>query len=188
MKPELEMLAKTYYDTPIGTLEIGATENGIGKACFVDYPTYEVDPTHEHLLQCIEQLDEYFAGERVHFNLFLDQTGTEFQRRVWRELRNIPLGHTAAYLDVAKRIQSPEAVRAVGAACGANKLWLLVPCHRVIGSNGKLTGYAAGLKRKRWLLEHESGILYGKQVRLLLPERLRGIVCAWRHPGKRPYG
>lgn len=162
----MDILAKTYYDTPIGTLELSASVNGIAQVCFVAYPTYELNPIHPHLLQCIEQLDEYFAGERVHFNLFLDQEGTEFQRRVWRELRTIPLGQTVSYLDVAKRIQSPDAVRAVGSACGANKLWLLVPCHRVIGSNGKLTGYAAGLQRKRWLLAHESGILYGKQVRL----------------------
>ncbi|MEL6673519.1 MAG: methylated-DNA--[protein]-cysteine S-methyltransferase, partial [Bacteroidota bacterium] len=98
--------------------------------------------------------------------VFLDMQGTDFQRRVWRELREIPLGHTRSYLEIAKRVQSPNAVRAVGSACGRNKHWLLVPCHRVIGSDGKLTGYAGGLKRKRWLLEYEWGVLYGKQSQL----------------------
>ncbi|MCI4671308.1 MAG: methylated-DNA--[protein]-cysteine S-methyltransferase [Bacteroidia bacterium] len=161
-----DIVAKTYYDTPIGTLEIKASELGIRSLCFIDYPTYEQNPTQENLLALIEQLDEYFQGKRSRFNVFLDFQGTEFQRRVWRELMEIPLGGTKTYLEVAKEIKSPKAVRAVGSACGSNKLWLLVPCHRVIGSDGKLTGYAGGLKRKRWLLEHEWGILYGKQKTL----------------------
>ena len=162
----MEMLAKTYFDSPVGTVEVKATEAGISGLTFVDYPTYEVNPTHPHLLSCIEQLDEYFAGNRTHFTVFLDLKGTEFQQKVWRELMNIPLGGTASYLDVAKRVMSPNAVRAVGSACGRNAHWLLVPCHRVIGSDGKLTGYAAGLKRKRWLLHHEWGMLHGKQAEL----------------------
>ncbi|MEL6850783.1 MAG: methylated-DNA--[protein]-cysteine S-methyltransferase [Bacteroidota bacterium] len=158
--------AKTYYDTPVGPVEITASEQGILSLSFTDYPTYEIQPNHEHLLHCIEQLDEYFDGKRTHFTVFLDMQGTDFQRRVWRELREIPLGHTRSYLEIAKRVQSPNAVRAVGSACGRNKHWLLVPCHRVIGSDGKLTGYAGGLKRKRWLLEYEWGVLYGKQSQL----------------------
>ena len=161
-----EIVAKTYYDTPIGTIEIEASDLGIKKVCFIDYPTYEQNPTHDKLLQTIEQLDEYFAGQRTRFNVFLDLSGTDFQRRVWRDLVEIPLGTTKTYLEVAKSIYSPDAVRAVGSACGSNQLWLLVPCHRVIGSNGKLTGYAGGLKRKRWLIEHEWGILYGQQKTL----------------------
>ncbi len=160
------IVAKTYYDTPVGAIEITATDLGIRSLSFVDYPTYELNPSHPTLLKCIEQLDEYFGGERTRFNVFLDMQGTEFQRRVWRELMEIPLGTTRTYLKVAKSIQSPAAVRAVGSACGQNKLWLLVPCHRVIGSDGKLTGYAGGLQRKRWLLEHEWGMLYGKQAQL----------------------
>lgn len=158
--------AKTYYDTPIGTVEIKASDLGVRSLCFIDYPTYEQNPTQEVLLQTLEQLDEYFAGQRTRFNVFLDFQGTEFQRRVWRELMEIPLGGTRTYLEVAKEIRSPHAVRAVGHACGSNKLWLLVPCHRVIGSDGKLTGYAGGLKRKRWLLQHEWGLLYGQQKTL----------------------
>ncbi|GAB4418520.1 MAG: methylated-DNA--[protein]-cysteine S-methyltransferase [Bacteroidia bacterium] len=161
-----EIAAKTYYDSPIGTIEITASEFGIRSLRFIDYPTYEIDPTQEHLLQCIGQLDEYFAGKRTHFTVPLDLQGTPFQRRVWQELVTIPVGGTVSYLDVAKAIESPDAVRAVGSACGSNQHWLLVPCHRVIGSDGKLTGYAAGLQRKRWLLEHEWAMLYGKQTSL----------------------
>ena len=162
----MELAAKTYYDTPIGPIEIQTSDAGILSLTFTDYPTYEIDPTHEHLLHCIEQLDEYFAGKRTHFTVFLDMGGTEFQRRVWRQLKEIPFSRTASYLEIAKQIESPNAVRAVGSACGKNKLWLLVPCHRVIGSDGKLTGYAGGIKRKRWLLEHEWGVLHGKQASL----------------------
>lgn len=157
---------KTYYDTPIGPIEISTSDLGILSLRFIDYPTYEINPTHDYLLQTIEQLDEYFAGQRTHFTVFLDLQGTDFQIRVWRELMNIPLGQTASYLEVAKRVKSPNAVRAVGSACGRNQHWLLVPCHRVIGSDGKLTGYAGGIKRKRWLLEHEWGTLHGKQAEL----------------------
>ena len=100
------------------------------------------------------------------FNLMLDLVGTEFQVNVWRALQDIPFAQTTSYLQIAKNIKSPDAVRAVGSACGKNRLWLVVPCHRVIGSDGKLTGYAGGLARKRWLLEHERGVIYGKQMLL----------------------
>lgn len=163
---EMETVAKTYYDSPIGTVEISASNAGITKLSFTDYPTYEINPSHPVLLECIEQLDEYFEGKRTHFTVFLDIAGTDFQRKVWRELMEIPIGQTRSYLQVAKRIQSPDAVRAVGSACGRNAHWLLVPCHRVIGSDGKLTGYAGGIKRKRWLLQHEWAVLHGKQTEL----------------------
>ena len=162
----MEVAAKTYYDTPIGTIEIVTSEMGIKQLCFIDHPTYEINPSHDRLLECIEQLDEYFEGKRTTFSLFMDMEGTDFQQRVWRDLLEIPIGTTKSYLQVAKNIQSPNAVRAVGSACGKNKLWVLVPCHRVIGSDGKLTGYAGGLKRKRWLLQHEWGILHGQQASL----------------------
>lgn len=160
----MDIIAKTYYDTPIGTLEISASQTGVRRLCFIDYPTYELNPTHPPLLQLMEQLDDYFAGKPVLFNSFLDMEGTDFQRRVWRELINIPLGKTETYLSIAKKIDAPNAVRAVGQACSRNDLWLLVPCHRVIGSDGKLTGYAGGIKRKRWLIQHEWGMLHGKQA------------------------
>ncbi|MDX2285910.1 MAG: methylated-DNA--[protein]-cysteine S-methyltransferase [Bacteroidia bacterium] len=161
-----EIIAKTYCDTPIGTVELTASDAGIRSLCFVEYPTYEIHPTHDRLLECIEQIEEYFAGKRTLFTVFLDLQGTDFQRRVWLELINIPLGSTITYLDLAKRILSPDAVRAVGHACGRNQHWLLVPCHRVVASTGALTGYAGGLPRKRWLIEHEWSMLHGKQTTL----------------------
>ncbi|MEZ4825468.1 MAG: methylated-DNA--[protein]-cysteine S-methyltransferase [Bacteroidia bacterium] len=159
-------VAKTYYDTPVGPVEITASEIGIRSLSFTDYPTYEIQPNFPVLLECIEQLDEYFAGKRTIFSVFLDLDGTEFQQKVWRELMNIPLGTTHTYLEVAKKVFSPNAVRAVGSACNKNKIGLIVPCHRVISSDGKLTGYAGGLQRKRWLLQHEWGVLHGKQAKL----------------------
>ena len=160
----MSTIAKTYYDTPIGTLAISASSKGISSLQFTESPSFEIQPTHDRLLECIEQLDEYFEGKRTTFSIFLDIQGTAFQQRVWNALKEIPLGTTISYLQLAKNIQSPDAVRAVGGACGKNKHWLLLPCHRVIGSNGQLTGYAGGLKRKRWLIQHEWGILHGKQA------------------------
>ncbi len=165
MSPD-HIIAKTYYDTPLGPVELRASPCGIAGLGFEDFPTYEINPGHELLLEAIEQLDEYFAGERTHFTVLLDLGGTDFQRRVWRQLREIPLGQTMTYLEVAKAIAAPDAVRAVGSACSRNPHWLMVPCHRVIGSDGKLTGYAGGLARKRWLLQHEWGVLHGRQTSL----------------------
>ncbi len=161
-----ESVAKTYYDTPIGTAEISASDQGITSLQLVEFPTYEINPAQDFLLEAIEQLDEYFSGKRNHFTVFLDLQGTQFQNRVWRQLREIPMGQTMTYLEVAKAIESPDAVRAVGSACGRNQHWIMVPCHRVIGSDGKLTGYAGGITRKRWLLDHEWGVLHGKQASL----------------------
>jgi methylated-DNA-[protein]-cysteine S-methyltransferase len=104
----------------------------------------------------IEQLAQYFAGERTRFDLTLAPAGTAFQQRVWRALREIAYGTTISYRELARRIGAPDAVRAVGAANGRNPLSLVVPCHRVVGSDGSLTGYAGGLDRKRWLLDHEA--------------------------------
>jgi methylated-DNA-[protein]-cysteine S-methyltransferase len=106
------------------------------------------------------RLERYFAGDLSAFDgLVLDPGGTDFQRLVWGALREIPAGSTTSYADLARRIGSPSAVRAVGAANGANPIWLIIPCHRAIGANGDLTGYAGGLDRKRWLLHHEGALL-----------------------------
>jgi methylated-DNA-[protein]-cysteine S-methyltransferase len=104
----------------------------------------------------IDQLEQYFAGERTHFDLALAPQGTPFQQRVWNALREIAYGTTTSYRELARSIGAPDAVRAVGAANGRNPLSLIVPCHRVVGSDGSLTGYAGGLSRKRWLLDHET--------------------------------
>jgi methylated-DNA-[protein]-cysteine S-methyltransferase len=105
-----------------------------------------------------EQLDQYFAGERVEFDLALDMRGTEFQRDVWDALRTIPYGETRSYGQIAAQIGRPDRARAVGSANGSNPVSIIVPCHRVIGSDGSLTGYGGGLPRKRWLLDHEAGV------------------------------
>ncbi len=102
------------------------------------------------------QLREYFEGHRTHFDFPIDPQGTEFQKTVWQALLDIPFGQTLSYMDLAKRLGDPKAIRAVAAANGQNPLWVVVPCHRVVGSDGSLTGYAGGLHRKKWLLNHES--------------------------------
>lgn len=114
------------------------------------------DPQHPALLAVQRQLDEYFAGERDHFELDLDFAGTAFQQQVWQALLSIPYGQTRTYRDIAVQIGKPDAVRAVGAANGRNPISIIAPCHRVIGSSGKLTGFAGGLERKARLLELES--------------------------------
>nr|WP_247672703.1 methylated-DNA--[protein]-cysteine S-methyltransferase [Aquimarina sp. MMG016] len=104
------------------------------------------------------QLQEYFQGNRTDFDLKLNPAGTDFQKKVWDELLNIPFGKTTTYLDMAKRLGDPKCIRAAASANGKNPLWIIVPCHRVIGSDGSLTGYAGGLWRKKWLLDHENPV------------------------------
>mgnify|MGYP001826997160 CR=1 FL=1 len=108
------------------------------------------------LEDCVMQLIEYFEGSRKHFNLKLNANGTEFQKKVWKQLEQIPYGKTMSYLELSKQLGDVKAIRAVANANGKNPLWIIVPCHRVIGSDGSLTGYAGGFYRKQWLLEHES--------------------------------
>lgn len=108
------------------------------------------------LEDCVIQLNEYFEGIRQQFNLKLNPEGTDFQKKVWKALQQIPYGKTLSYLELSKQLGAVKAIRAVANANGKNPLWIIVPCHRVIGSDGSLTGYAGGLHRKKWLLEHES--------------------------------
>jgi methylated-DNA-[protein]-cysteine S-methyltransferase len=112
----------------------------------------------------MQQLDEYFAGQRIEFDLQVTQTGTSFQQTVWNELCNIPYGKTISYLELSKRIGNVKAIRAVGTANGTNHVSIIVPCHRVIGSNGSLVGYGGDLWRKKWLLEHEAKYAFGVQT------------------------
>ncbi len=116
------------------------------------------------LIQCIEQLIQYFHGERRQFELIIEQEGTAFQKSVWNELMAIPFGRTISYLDLARRMGDTKATRAVAAANGRNNVAIIVPCHRVIGSNKELIGYSGGLWRKKWLLEHEMKIAHGVQT------------------------
>lgn len=118
-----------------------------------------MEPTDDTALNlAITQLDEYFAGTRTVFELPVKQPGTSFQQLVWQQLQQIPYGATITYAHQANQMNSPLAIRAIASANGKNNLWVVVPCHRVIGSNGSLTGYAGGLWRKQWLLRHEAKI------------------------------
>lgn len=141
--------------TPLGTAHITGTADHITRVTILDEADGTTGEAPALLHACAQQLDEYFAGTRQTFDLPLQPQGTEFQQRVWNELTNIPYGETRTYQDLAHALGDPGAVRAVGAANGQNPLWILLPCHRVIGSDGSLTGYAGGLERKRWLLTHE---------------------------------
>ena len=149
---------KSYYHSPIGIIRIESTENGISLLVFVDDAEME-SQENEMESPWLEQLNEYFQKKRKIFDLPLDLKGTEFQKKVWNELLKIPFGKTISYKDLAIKLGDLKAIRAVGTANGANPVSIIVPCHRVIGSDGSLTGYAGGLWRKRWLLEHESNEL-----------------------------
>lgn len=144
-----------YLSTPTGTLEIQASAKGITRIVFTDSPDKPV-LSHPLLEQCKAEIKEYLAGQRQQFDVALDQQGTPFQQSVWKSLLEIPYGEVVSYRDIAEKINNPKAVRAVGAANGKNPISVIVPCHRVVGSNGSLTGYAWGLERKTWLLKHEA--------------------------------
>lgn len=147
-----------YYKTPIGTAKIVGDTSGIQSVSVLDGHIETSSPTPEFAKECIQQLDEYFAGNRTEFDLKLNPQGTDFQLSVWNELLNIPFGKTRTYLEQTKQIGDPKAIRAVASANGKNPIWIIIPCHRVIGSDGSLTGYAGGIWRKKWLLDHESPV------------------------------
>jgi methylated-DNA-[protein]-cysteine S-methyltransferase len=147
-------LKTMYYASPIGLIEIQTTDSGVRAVNFVDEKKYEEIPNAHNQL-AIKQLDEYFKGSRTDFDLPLDLEGTDFQKRVWLHLLDIPFGKTKSYMDIAKLMGDVKTIRAVGTANGSNKIGIIVPCHRVIGSDGSLTGYAAGIERKKWLLDFE---------------------------------
>lgn len=121
-------------------------------------------PQSEIIKECISQLDEYFSGKRFEFNLELLQPGTPFQQGVWERLQKIKYGNTLSYLSFSKQLGNAKAIRAVGTANGKNNIAIIVPCHRVIGSNGSLVGYAGDLWRKKWLLNHEAKFAHGLQT------------------------
>lgn len=143
-----------HLETPIGRLNIVANDEAVTAIEFDADPSAQQAPNTITRL-CCEQLSDYFAGKRVGFDIPLDANGTAFQHQVWQALINIPYGETCSYSAIAHQIDNPKAVRAVGAANGRNPIPVIVPCHRVIGSSGQLTGYAGGLDIKVWLIEHE---------------------------------
>lgn len=144
----------SYLTSPIGMVEICAGEYAIDSIYFVENQNHEAKGNAISKL-AKEQLSAYFEGKLTSFDLPLGVQGTEFQQKVWNALSQIPYGETCSYADIAQRLHNPKAVRAVGAANGKNPISIVVPCHRVIGASGKLTGYAGGLERKSWLLTLE---------------------------------
>ncbi|MDG5490673.1 methylated-DNA--[protein]-cysteine S-methyltransferase [Psychroserpens sp. SPM9] len=143
-------------NSPLGFTKIIGDEDGICQVTVLNSEEKETDIIPDELEDCAIQLQEYFEGSRTKFDLKLNPQGTEFQKLIWTLLEEIPYGKTVSYLQLSKRLGDVKAIRAVANANGKNPLWIIVPCHRVIGSDGSLTGYAGGLHRKQWLLEHES--------------------------------
>jgi len=155
-------------DSPLGSIEIHSNGEAITCVSFTTSVGNTIHATaghHEPLLQkCSQQLHEYFEGTRKIFDLPLQQRGTLFQQNVWRHLLDIDYGKTLSYLELSKKMGDPKAIRAVGTTNGKNQIAIIVPCHRVIGSDGSLTGYAGELWRKKWLLEHEGKYANGVQT------------------------
>ena len=144
-----------FIKTPLGVAKIVGDEKGISIISILEEGEV-TDKIPSVLQEAVNQLNDYFTGNRSAFDFKMNPSGTEFQQKVWQELLNIPFGKTMSYLDLSKKLGDVKAIRAVASANGKNPLWIVVPCHRVIGTNGSLTGYAGGLWRKKWLLEHES--------------------------------
>lgn len=148
-----------YYKSPIGIFKVTGSDEGVHELEFTDLESASYSDIHPCLRECFEQLDEYFANGRTGFSLKLQPEGTVFQQQVWKQLLKIPFGQTASYLDIAMAIGNKKAIRAVGAANGQNKIPIIIPCHRVIGSDGSLIGFGGGIWRKEWLLRHEKAVL-----------------------------
>ncbi len=143
-------------NTPLGKAKIEGNNDGISSIVVLNDDIKVSQTIPEELQDCATQLEEYFNGDREQFSLKLNPEGTDFQKNVWNELLKIPYGKTTSYLELSKKLGDVKAIRAVANANGKNPIWIIIPCHRVIGTDGSLTGYAGGLHRKKWLIEHES--------------------------------
>lgn len=155
-----------FYESPLGMVELRCDDTHINSVqCHdIQEDTFKNSEQLPAIMNiAIAQIEEYFAGTRSDFDLPLRQKGTDFQQSVWKGLLDIPYGKTISYLTLSRQLGDEKAIRAVGTANGRNRLWIIVPCHRVIGSDGSLTGYAGGLWRKKWLLDHERR-MSGQQV------------------------
>ena len=144
-----------FYETPVGKLCIGEEDGVIVRTTWSKIPTEYILEETELILQCKMQLDEYFRGERKTFDLPLAPKGTDFQKKVWNALQKIPYGETKTYGEIAAAVGNPKGARAVGMANNKNPIGIIIPCHRVVGANGKLVGYAGGMDKKEWLLQLE---------------------------------
>lgn len=149
-------LFTSYYSSPLGVLKIQCSDEQLKSVLFTDDEQPPSGGDHPILQECSRQLDDYFGGKLKVFDLPLGQEGTGFQQKVWDLLEAIPFGKTISYQDLSKQYGDVKAIRAIASANGRNNLSIIIPCHRVIGSNRSLTGYAGGLWRKRWLLDHEA--------------------------------
>jgi methylated-DNA-[protein]-cysteine S-methyltransferase len=149
-------MEQAFIKTPLGTTVITGDENGVAKISVLDeeVPVSVIIP--DNLKEAVEQLIDYFNGKRHSFDFRINPAGTDFQKKVWNALLQIPFGTTMSYHQLSVQLGDVKAIRAVASANGRNPLWIVVPCHRVIGANGSLTGYAGGLWRKKWLLEYET--------------------------------
>jgi methylated-DNA-[protein]-cysteine S-methyltransferase len=157
----MNMIYYIEHQSPLGDLLLAANDRGLSGLYFTEHKYFngpqgwQRDASHPHLKNATRQLDEYFAGRRNAFDIALDLNGTPFQQAVWRALQALPFGATTSYQDIARGIANPKAIRATGTAIGRNPVSIIVPCHRVLGASGALSGYAGGLERKRYLLELE---------------------------------
>jgi len=175
------MLHSTTHPTPVGILRLVASDRGLRAVLWPKFSAHRAGisprprrhPDHPILQKTVQQLDEYFAGSRTSFDLPLDLEGTRFQLAAWRSLAEIPFGATTTYGRQAAALGIPTAARAVGAANGANPICIVLPCHRVIGADGSLTGFGGGLPVKRWLLDHEAQILSTRTIVSTPPWPLR---------------
>jgi methylated-DNA-[protein]-cysteine S-methyltransferase len=165
----METLVQHIYHSPIGKIKITADDHCITELVFIEPETmnemidFEED-LPEVIHRCVDELIEYFAGKRRAFSVPINQEGTDFQQRVWKELYEIPYGKTISYADLAKKLGDPKCIRAAANANGKNKIAIIVPCHRIIGTDQSLVGYAWGKARKRWLLQHEFRLALGVQT------------------------
>lgn len=150
-------MEQAYLETPLGWALIEGDEQGLASVSILDEAPQHTGIVPELLEDAVYQLQEYFEGKRHNFDLKLNPEGTPFQQKVWEMLATLPYGKTISYLDLSRKLGDPNAIRAVASANGKNPLWVIIPCHRVVGSDGSLTGYAGGLHRKKWLLDHEQG-------------------------------
>lgn len=163
----MDELYYTYYQSPIGLIKIAGTDHYVAELSFIDKPEqmkHGEPGISEVMHQCTEQLIEFFSGKRKVFDIPVHQPGTFFQQKVWGELLQIPYGKTISYLELSRLTGDEKAIRAVAATNGKNKIGIIIPCHRVIGSDKSLVGYAGGVWRKKWLLQHEFKISHGIQT------------------------
>lgn len=151
-------MSEAFINSPLGTLVIQGNYAGLQRVEFLDEKIPQSEKVPDALVAVVLQLNAYFEGKRTTFDLKLNPQGTDFQRKVWLQLAQIPFGKTTTYLQMAKDLGDPKVIRAAASANGKNPIAIIIPCHRVIGSDNSMTGYAGGIWRKKWLLEHESPV------------------------------